>query len=83
MTYVLQNDLREQVAAASYMLINKRFEDSLEDVKYLITQIGTQKNSVKVIIADALYGLNKASWDQTDHMWKKAEFQKVIKFSEV
>ena len=77
--------LPKGVTMATAATVNSRFQDSVNNVKEQVSEYLNAKQNAKLglVIADALYGLGKESWDTPDQMWKSKEFEEVIEFLNV
>ena len=68
---------------ATHNLLHMSFQESSQDVKYILKKCVSASSPVSLVIADSLFGLKKHTWDKKKDMWKENEFEEVLKFIEV
>lgn len=79
---MLQED-GKQKNVANYHIIENSFQESHDEVTNILDRLVGANMNVRLIVADALFGLDKMPWDSKEKMWKKKEFKDVLNFTKV
>ena len=69
-----------KLAYSKYKLINGKFQDNVERVRYILrTKLSSSSSRyTSFVIADGLFGLTKEDSDKENDMWKLKEFEDLL-----